>query len=434
MPAGNCLSTIALPILVFLFDLSAMLFAWVGGFMLRFNFEIPVQFTPALWWGLVVLLPVHALACRLAGLYRGIWLFASLPDLKRVLRAVGFSSGAAVAFFVLFRHEQQLVPRSLLVLYPMLLMLYMGGGRAAYRMWKEHRLYGGLIAQGKPVIIVGAGQAGAMLVRDLERSADWRVVGLVDDDHRTWGRELSGHPVFGGIDDLPGYLAETKARHVILALPPGTTETGRRATDLATEAGVHVFMVPNLEAVMSGRVAVSSIRPVEIEDLLGRETVSIDTPHVSAMLTGKTVLVTGAGGSIGSELCRQLVSFKPDRLILFEQNEFALYTLEQWFAFHRPETALIPLAGDVKDAVRLEEVFSTWRPQVVFHAAAYKHVPLMEVGNAWQAVRNNTLGTLRVAEAADRFGAERFRQGGQSNQRHGCDEATGGNGLRGPAA
>ena len=363
---------------------------------------------PALWWGLALLWPLHALACRVAGLYRGIWLFASLPDLKRVLRAVALSTVAVFVFFVFFRHDQSLVPRSLLLLYPMLLVLYMGGGRAAYRMWKEHRLYGGLIAQGKPVVIVGAGRGGAMLVRELERSADWRVVGLVDDDRSKWGRELSGHPVLGGLDSLPEVLAAEKASHVILAMPSAAAEACRRATDLAVTAGAHVFTVPGLEDVMSGRVAIASIRPVEIEDLLGREPVWIDTPHVAAMLAGKTVMVTGAGGSIGSELCRKLARFAPARLVVFEQSEFALYTLEQWFALHMPDLPLVALAGDVKDAERLDEVFAEWRPQVVFHAAAYKHVPLMEVGNAWQAVRNNTLGTLRVAECAARYAAERF--------------------------
>ena len=231
---------------------------------------------------------------------------------------------------------------------------------------------------------------------------------LVDDDRSKWGRELSGNRIFGGIESLPEVLASEKASHVILAMPSAAAEACRRATNLAVEAGAHVFTVPGLEDVMSGRVAISSIRPVAIEDLLGREPVWIDTRHVAAMIAEKTVLVTGAGGSIGSELCRQVARFGPARLVLFEQSEFALYTVEQWFAVHAPEIELIPLAGDVKDAARLDEVFATYRPQSVFHAAAYKHVPLMEVGNAWQAVRNNVLGTLMLGECAIRHGAERF--------------------------
>lgn len=402
------MTKVLLSLFVFLFDLSALFFAWVGGFLLRFNFDLPANFVSVMSWGLIFLLPAHAIACRVAGLYRGIWMFASLPDLKRVLRAVSLSTAALLVFFALYRFEHQVVPRSLLVLYPMLMMLYMGGGRAAYRMWKEHRLYGGLIAQGKPVVIVGAGRGGAMLVRELERSADWRVVCLVDDDRSKWGRELSGHLVVGGIEGLPDVLATEKAAHVILAMPSAAAEARRLATNLAVESGAHVFTVPGLEDVMAGRVAISSIRPVEIEDLLGREPVWIDTRHVASMVAGKVILVTGAGGSIGSELCRQLARFGPEKLVLYEQSEFALYTLEQWFALHMPEIVLVPLAGDVKDAARLDEVFAAYQPQVVFHAAAYKHVPLMEVGNAWQAVRNNVMGTLRVAEAASRFNADRF--------------------------
>lgn len=397
-----------LSIFVFLFDLSAVVFAWGGGFLLRFNFEVPASFVSVMVWGMVFLLPAHAVVCRLAGLYRGIWMFASLPDLKRVLRAVGFSTAALLVFFVLYRNQQQVVPRSLLVLYPMLLTIYMGGGRALYRMWKEHRLYGGLIGQGKPVVIVGAGRGGAMLLRELERSPDWRVVGLVDDDRSKWGRELSGHLVIGGIESLPDILDSEKTSHVILAMPSAAADVCRQATDLAVEAGAHVFTVPGLDDVMSGRVAISSIRPVEIEDLLGRDPVSIDTQHVAAMVSCKTILVTGAGGSIGSELCRQLGRFSPAMLVLFEQSEFALYTLEQWFGVHMPNVKVVPLAGDVKDVARLVEVFSGYQPQVVFHAAAYKHVPLMEVGNAWQAVRNNVMGTLQLAECARRFEAERF--------------------------
>lgn len=393
--------------LVFLFDLFAVAIAWCGGLLLRFNFDLPSEYVRLAFLGLGGLLVVHAVACRWAGLYRGMWVFASLPDLKRVLKAVAVS-GVALLVWVALDRGATAIPRSMIVLYPVLLLLVMGGGRAAWRMWKEHRLYGGLIAQGKPVVIVGAGRGGAMLMRELERSPDWRVVALVDDDLGKWGMELFGIPIVGGLGALPEVLREFKASHVILAMPSAATETLRRATDIGVRAGAHVFTVPGLEELMNGRVSISAMRPVEIEDLLGREPVSIDTENVQAMLAGRTVLVTGAGGSIGSELCRQLSRFEPGILILLESSEFALYSVEQWFARNRPDVRVVPLAGDVKDGVRLEEVFSAWAPQIVFHAAAYKHVPLMEVGNAWQAVRNNVLGTLQVATHAERYGAERF--------------------------
>ncbi|TVT58322.1 MAG: polysaccharide biosynthesis protein [Azoarcus sp. PHD] len=395
-------------ILVFLFDLLAVVVAWFGGTLLRFNFELPAEYSSKLLLGFVILLVIHAVACRRAGLYRGMWIFASLPDLKRVLRAVGISALALVVLLALDRPPGPVIPRSMILLYPMLLLMVMGGGRAAWRMWKEHRIYGDLRATGKPVVVIGAGTGGAMLVRELERSPDWRVVALLDDNPSKWGLELQGHPVVGGIDVLPQVLLDAKAGHVILAMPSAATDALKRAADLAVGAGAHVFTVPGIEDLMSGKVAINVMRPVDIEDLLGRDPVQIDSAHIRDMLRGKTVLITGAGGSIGSELCRQLVRFAPARLVLFDASEFALYNIEQWFRVHSPDTQIVPLAGDVKDAARLNEVFAAWKPQLIFHAAAYKHVPLMEVGNAWQAVRNNVLGTFLVASHAQRYGAERF--------------------------
>jgi len=402
--------------MVFLFDLLAALVAWVGGFLLRFNFEWPVGYGNQMLFGLPLLLIVHAIACRWAGLYRGIWLFASLPDLKRVLKAVAVSAIALLIVANLVPPSFS-IPRSLFLLYPLLLLLFMGGGRAAWRMWKEHRLYGGLIAQGKPVVLVGAGMRAASLVRELERSPlvrelerspDWQVVALVDDNPKKWGRELGGYPVVGSLDRLPSVLQEFKARHIILAMPGAAADVKRRVTELAVHSGAQVFVLPEVDDLMSGRVAISQMRPVEIEDLLGRDPVEIDSAHVSTLLRGTTVLVTGAGGSIGSELCHQLVRFAPARVVLVETSEYALYKIEQWFSTHWPGVSLITLAGDVKDADRMDEIFARYRPQVIFHAAAYKHVPLMEVDNAWQAVRNNVGGTLVVAQCAQRHKAERF--------------------------
>lgn len=402
------MNTNARTVLVFLFDLFAVLLAWVGGLLIRFNFTWPSGYDKKVLIGLAVLVVVHAIACRWAGLYRGMWIFASLPDLKRVLRAVAVSGLALVVLLALDRSPGPEIPRSMIVLYPLLLLMVMGGGRAAWRMWKEHRIYGSLRAEGKPVVVVGAGTGGAMLVRELERSADWQVVALVDDNRAKWGLELHGHLVAGGIEQLPQVLEDFKAQHVILAMPSAAADSLKRAADLAVRAGAHVFTVPGIEDLMSGKVAINAMRPVDIEDLLGRDPVKIDSAHLKDMIGAKTVLITGAGGSIGSELCRQLARFAPARLVLMEASEFALYNIEQWFRVHKPETQIVPLAGDVKDAARLDEIFATWKPQLVFHAAAYKHVPLMEVGNAWQAVRNNVLGTLLVAAHAQRFGAERF--------------------------
>jgi len=389
------------------YDLVAVLVAWFGGLLLRFNLSWTAAYEPLAVWGALWLLPWHFVVCGKAGLYRGMWVFASLPDLQRVIKAVAGSSLAMVAFGVIFQPAPT-VPRSMLVIYPLLLLVAMAGGRLAVRMWKEHQLFGSSRAMGKPVIVLGAGAAAAALIKDLERTPDWRVVGLLDDDHGKWGRDLAGHPVLGATSALPEVARAYKARHAILAMPSVPANVRSQVANLGVTAGLHMLTVPALDDIMSGRLPGAHVRKLEINDLLGREAVEIDTRHISRTLGGKVVMVTGAGGSIGSELCRQLASFSPTRLILFEQTEFALYSIEQWFRCECPDLEIVPLAGDVKDGVRLRQVFAAWRPDVVFHAAAYKHVPLMEVGNAWQAVRNNVQGTLNLVRCAREFAASRF--------------------------
>ena len=394
-------------LLVFLFDLSAVTLAWVGSFLLRFNFDWPFYYEKTIAIGLVPLLITQIIASRWAGLYRGMWMFASLPDLRRVIKAV-LASFLVVLLLAALAQRQIPIPRSIVILYPILLLLIMSGGRISWRMLKEHYLYRNEKGRGKPIVVIGAGTAGAMLVRELERSPEWNVVALVDDDRSKWGLELSGRRVEGGIDAIEDVLARWQAQHVILAMPSARPSVLQRATSNATQAGANVFTVPGLSELMSGRVSINSIRPVRIEDLLGRETVKIEDDHVATLLAGKRLLVTGAGGSIGSELCRQLARFNPAAVVLVESSEYALYRIEQWFKTYYPELHTIPLAGDVKDRTRMETIFHNWNPHIIYHAAAFKHVPLMEVDNAWEAVRNNALGTLVVAQCAQQVKAERF--------------------------
>ncbi len=392
---------------IFLFDFLAIVIAWLGSYLIRYNFQWPAEYTRQMLWGIAPLLLLQVATCKWVGLYRAMWMFASLADLRRVLEVVAVSCVALLAFAALASVDHT-VPRSVLLLYPILLMLIMGGGRAAWRMVRERRVYGTLTNMGKPVVVVGAGTGGAMLVKALEHSPDWKVVGVVDDDPNKWGLELFGCRVLGSTDQLSDVLENHGARHVIFAMPSAGSEVLLRVTTLAVNAGAHIFTVPGLSELMSGRVAINVMRPVAIEDLLGREPVSIDTENVARMLLNKTVLVTGAGGSIGSEMCRQLIQYGPAQIVLLESSEFALYMIEQWFSQHSSDINVVALMGDIKDRARMDEVFTTYHPQVVFHAAAYKHVPLVEIGNAWQAVRNNVLGTLTVAQCAQRHAAERF--------------------------
>jgi FlaA1/EpsC-like NDP-sugar epimerase len=262
--------------------------------------------------------------------------------------------------------------------------------------------------QATPVLVLGAGGTGAALLRELAASKRWRVVGLLDDDATKQGAAVAGVKVLGPIGRVAQVAEHAGVTHAVIAMPSATHQERKRAMDLCNRAGISVMTVPALADIVSGKVSVSSLRPVELDDLLGRDPVQLDDAGLHAFLDGKTVLVTGAGGSIGAELCRQIARFAPSRIVLFELSELALYGIEQEFRDRFPAVAVSAVAGDAKDERRVAEVFSRFHPRVVFHAAAYKHVPLMEEENAFQAVLNNVLSTVVVARAAQRGGAEKF--------------------------
>lgn len=388
-------------------DIVAASLAWWLAYLLRFNFELTPSFQAELWQTLIWVVPVQALAFFAFRLYRGVWRFASVPDLRRILFAV-LAASALIPLVLGFFRVQAIVPRSVLIIDPILLLLMMGGSRLLYRLWKENLLYGNFQLEGEPVLILGAGDAGVALSKDLSRSKDWHLVGFLDDSLSKQGRTLNGFKVHGKLDDLKCWAEKFDVKQVIIAMPTAPHQVRKHVIDLASECGVKTLTVPRFEDLLSGRIAISQLRAVELDDLLGRDPVELDDAGLHAQLTNQVVLVTGAGGSIGSELCRQIAKFYPKTLVLYELGEFALYNIEQELSRVFPQLNIVYLAGDVKDAVRLEEVFSQYQPSVVFHAAAYKHVPLMELGNAWQAVRNNVFGTWQLGRCAQKHGVQKF--------------------------
>ena len=393
---------------IILHDILAASVAWLGAYWLRFNLGVPPEFQAAALTTLIWVVPLQALVFWRFGLYRGIWRFASLPDLKRILLAVGLAALLIPLVLILFR-VSAVVPRSVLILDPLLLVVLMGGSRLAYRAWKEHCLASMLHPDSKPVLVAGAGTAADFLLRELARNpAGFHVVGLLDDSRSKLGRLVQGIPVLGKLDDVADQAQKMGVDDVVLALPSAAHAVRKRITQNCAEAGLKVLTVPSLEDLVSGRVSVSSLRPIELEDLLGRDPVELDCSGLYQLLTGQVVMVTGAGGSIGSELCRQIAHFQPAKLVLFEQSELALYEMEEELSDRFPGLETTPVIGDVKDAVWVNQVMAEHRPTVVFHAAAYKHVPLMENGNAWEAVRNNVLGTQVVAAAAQAHGVGKF--------------------------
>lgn len=381
--------------------------AWVLAYLLRLNLDHTDPLFAGAWKTLPWVVPTQAAVFLAFGLYRGIWRYASLPDLKRIVLAA-FVATMATALVLKLLQVPVVVPRSVFILDPILLVMLMGGSRLAYRTWKERRLLSLNALEAQPVLVLGAGDAGASLAKALARSAEWRVVGFLDDDSGKHGRQVHGLPVLGPIEALPRHAARYDVKHAIVALPSASHAVRRRAVEVATRAGLRALTVPSFDDLVSGRVSVSSIRQVELDDLLGRDPVMLDAAGLREWLSGRTVLVTGAGGSIGAELCRQIARFAPAKLVMLELNEFALYRMEQEFAERFKDVPTACLIGDVKNRQRMEQVLDEYRPDVVFHAAAYKHVPLMEEENAWEAVQNNVLGALVTAETCRDRGVGKF--------------------------
>src|ERR1700744_1375783 len=422
----------------FAFDLCAVAMAWLLAYVIRFNGPVPAPFWSSGLHALVWVLVIYAVMFRSYGLYRGMWVFASLPDLVRIAKAIAVGALVVMIASALLQ-PAPIVPRSVLIVSPMLLFLTMGGSRALYRAAKEFYRYGGLVGggdrgavrrvggsrglyraakefyrdggrvgQGKPVLVLGAGDAGANLVRELKRSGQWRLVGLLDDDPTKHGREIYGYRVLGSIGDLQKISAELKVEHAIIAVPSASVEAHRRIATLCVRAGVRAMTLPALTQLTQGQAFLSRVRQIDLEDLLGRDPVTIDTDHVEALLKNRVVMVTGAGCSIGSELCRQILRFGPVQLVAFDISEFSIYKLNEELRDKYPEVSVVPIIGDVKDSLLLDQVMARHSPHIVFHAAAYKHVPLMEEVNTWQAVRTNVLGTYRVAPAAIRPAVAHF--------------------------
>ena len=391
----------------FTHDLIMIPGAWVMAYWFRLNLGyFSLSYFDQVLPALAIIIPVQLLTFVTLGLYRGVWRFASLPDIVRILKAVVI--GAAISmFFLFFITRMEGIPRSVPILYAMLLILFLSGPRLLYRWIKDHHVY--LHSSRQRVLIIGAGRAGEMLVRDMLRrgGAQYKPMAFIDDRARRQGQEVHGVPVVGGSDEIPNVAKRMSIELILLAIPSSSAAQMRRVVDLCEQAGMPFRTVPNLRALVSGQVSINELRKVSIEDILGRDPVSLDWDAISTGLAGRTILVTGGGGSIGSELCRQIARLAPARLILFENSEYNLYSIERELRQHFSGLTLDAFLGNVGDIAAVNWVFNTCKPEVVFHAAAYKHVPMLE-HQVREAVQNNVLGTRNIAMAADRFGCSEF--------------------------
>ncbi len=391
-----------------LIDGAVVALAWNVTYLFRLGFERWISARPTYdGWVLLGIVIAYGLAFSALKVPQGMWRFSGFGEVKRLALAC-LAAGLASAVVVLMLQLSQ-VPRAVLALHPVVALMGLALVRLAYRMVYEHARaqITGSDREIRRAIVMGAGEAARRLLAGIHRQG-WIVLGLLDDDPAKQGARIAGLPVLGPLAAIADKAVRGAATHVIVAMPAAKPSQRRRALALAAPSGLPVLTVPSADELREGKSAIERVRDIEPEDLLGREPVQLDEAGIRETLAGRTVLVTGAGGSIGSELCRQLVKFGPARLVLYELSEFNLYAIEQELSEHHSSLEIVRLVGDVKDLPHLRQTFARWRPQVVFHAAAYKHVPLMEEHNAGAALRNNTLGTYHAALAAAEVGAERF--------------------------
>jgi FlaA1/EpsC-like NDP-sugar epimerase len=370
----------------------SLLLAW----LLRFDFSLPYR--GLLFRTLPFLILIRLAALRLFNLHRGWWHFSGIAEVLDILKAVGL--GTLVFYLVMGGLGIAAFPRSVYVIEGVLTAGLFAGGRLMSRLIAE--CMRGNVRGSKKIILIGAGFAAQMVIREIAHVRNgYSVVGCVDDDPKKLGLNVQGVPVLGSVGRLARVLARNPADEVLIAVPSATGEQMQRITRICQQTGIPFRTVPSLHEIIDGNVSIRQFREVRLEDLLGRDTVEMDLEPVRRELEGKVVLVTGAAGSIGSELCRQIRHYRPKRLVCVDQSETGLFYLQQELTEGREEPSLFFCVADISDAERMQILFKGERPQVVFHAAAYKHVPIMEC-NVQEAVKNNVFGLLSLLDVAER--------------------------------
>lgn len=388
------------------YDILAIPVAWYVAYWLRDNMNflsnaLLKEQSYNIFYALIV---IQLVCYKYFKVSRGLWRFSSINDVQRIIRAVL----TAVFSLVLISYiTQDMIPRSILPLYALILVTFLCGGRLSVRLISDRKNSFIKVRNVKKVLVIGAGQAAEGLLRELKRSVDYIPVGIVDDSFAKHGTDIHGVRVLGGIDKIVEICEELQVDLIIIAIASANSKLMRRLVYYCEMAKVPFQTLPSLQFINSCKVNLESLRQVSLADLLGRDQVAIDWQKISDSFDNKVVLVTGGGGSIGSELCRQIAKLKPAKLIILDNNEYNLYAIDAEFAEKFPDIKRIISLVSVTDMVGVEEVFYLHRPNIVFHAAAYKHVPLLE-DQVRIAVYNNIIGTKFVAEISVKYDVEKF--------------------------
>ncbi len=399
--------------LVITFILTALIIvaSLLLAYAVRFDLTIPVVYRGRIAELLPAVIVIKLTTFWFFGAFRGWWRYVSMPDLIQIVKANLLGSLLFVVYAVLV-YRLDLIPRSVLILDGIFCFILVGGIRfatrairEAYRPWRQVKT----TKQSKRVLVVGAGDAGQMIAREIRQNPELNIdlVGFVDDDRAKRHALLQGLRVLGNQEELETLLGERQFDEIIIAIPSATGRQIRSIVNRCRKFKCQFKVLPGVGELIDGRATVQQIRQIDLNDLLGREPIFLDCENIKNYIEGKRVLVTGAGGSIGSEICRQVMSFNPSKLILFENAETPLFMIERELVNEFSNIPVVPVIGDVRNRSRVNVIFDQQQPQVVFHAAAYKHVPLMEMNPA-EAVNNNVQGTFLLADAADFYGVEKF--------------------------
>lgn len=393
-------------LLQFTLDTALIVSAYTLAFLFRFDFQIPQPYREAFLQGLCIVVFVKPVLFLSMGFYRKLWHYASVRDAVTIFKVVTIASACSWSVLAFFRFED-IFPRSIIFLDWLILLFLAASSRLAWRLHREHNRNSGSTA-GRRTLIVGAGDAGRLLLTEIDRQSvpDFNVIGFIDDDDKQ-NMLLGTVPVLGTQQQLQELVQRHAIEELILAVPSVRGHGLRKLIENCNKTGAHVSTLPAISEIINCKVSVSELRDVELEDLLGREPVILNKSGIHNYLQGKTVLVSGAAGSIGSEICRQIAAFAPGKLILLDNSETPLFYVDRELVAKHPGLHVIPVLGDVRSSDKIDNVFAEFTPDVVFHAAAYKHVSMIEC-NPTEAVSNNIKGTMILADAAHRAGVASF--------------------------